>query len=381
VSADDPLRSGHFNEGTVHMIVIGVDPHKRSHTAVAVSEVGEVVGERTVSAREQGFFELLRWARSLGGEPLFALEDGRHVSGRLERFLLARGERVVRVAPKLMASQRRSARTRGKSDPVDAAAVARAALREPGLPAARLDAEARELRLLVDHRDDLVRENNRDICRLRWHLHDLDPDLEPAERALRSQRTLERLDRKLARRPAASPLERVQLELARELVRQIRARLRRERELERRLAALTARQAPALLEIVGCGALTAAKLVGEIGAVERFPTDAQLAMHSGSAPLDASSGRQRRHRVNPSGNRQLNRALHTIAVTQARIHPDAKAYLERKQREGKTKREALRALKRHLARVVHRALTTGPTNNKTTLRLHAPVPPATPCLT
>src|SRR4030095_1617777 len=106
----------------------------------------------------------------------------------------------------------------------------------------------------------------------------------------------------------------------------------------------------------GCGTLTAAQLVGEIAGIDRFASEAKLAKHSGAAPLPASSGQRQRHRLNRKGNRQLNCALHRIAVTQARVHAPARAYLERKQTEGKSRREALRCLKRHLARVVFRIL-------------------------
>ena len=104
----------------------------------------------------------------------------------------------------------------------------------------------------------------------------------------------------------------------------------------------------------------AAKLLGEIGPIDRFPTDAQLARHAGVAPLEASSGKHRRHRLDRGGNRQLNRALHQIAITQARMHPPARAYMERKQAEGKSRREALRCLKRHLARTIHTTLKNEP---------------------
>jgi len=357
-------------------MVIGVDPHKQTHTAVAVSEVGEALSERTVKAREEGLFELVRWARSLAEERTFALEDGRHVTGRLERFLLARGERVVRVAPKLMAERRRSARTRGKSDPVDATAVARAALREHDLPEARLAGEDLEIRLLLDHREDIVRENNRDICRLRWHLHDLDPELEPPARGFRSERAIERLQRRLDRRERT-----VQVQIARELCRQVRARLRRERALAREIEDRVRRHAPELLALPGCGALTAAKLVGEIAGVARFSSEGKLAMHAGIAPLDASSGRQQRHRLNRTGNRQLNCAVHRMAVTQARHHAPARELLARKQAEGKGKREALRSLKRQLIRVIYRTLSAQQIKERDPIRIDAGVPIGTPCLT
>jgi len=144
------------------MIVIGIDPHKQTHTAAAVaSQTGELRGELTVSARERGHEELIDWARALGEGRLFALEDCRHVSGRLERFLIGSGERVVRVPPKLMGKTRKAARSFGKSDAIDALAVARAALREPDLPAARLAGAELEAKLLLDHREDLVAEATR----------------------------------------------------------------------------------------------------------------------------------------------------------------------------------------------------------------------------
>ena len=168
------------------MIVIGVDPHKGSHTAVAVdASTGKLLGSRTVKARDHGHDELVRWSRSLGTECVFAIEDCRHVSGGLERFLLGLAERVVRVAPKLMAGERGVTRQRGKSDEIDALSVARAAVREgpDSLPCARLDPRTLEIKLLLDHREDLIGERTRLQNRLRWHLHDLVPELEiPAER-------------------------------------------------------------------------------------------------------------------------------------------------------------------------------------------------------
>src|SRR5919204_5907076 len=139
----------------------------------------------------------LRWADRFGPERRWAVEDCRHLSRRLEADLLSAGEEIVRVPPKLMAHARDAARTYGKSDPIDALAVARAALREPGLPVARLDGPSRELRLLVDHREDLVRERTGHINRLRWHLHELDPSWDPAPRALTRSKHLTLLTERL----------------------------------------------------------------------------------------------------------------------------------------------------------------------------------------
>jgi transposase len=251
-----------------------------------------------------------------------------------------------------MAGARRGGRERGKSDAIDALAVARAFLREPDLPVASLAGQEREIRLLADHREDLVQERTRIQNRLRWHLHDLDGSLEIPAGALDRYCWLDRLERWLAERAGES----AQVRIARELLVRCRELTARINELERELEAVLEAEAQELLELVGCGTLTAAKLIGEVAGVERFAGDAKLAKHSGTAPLPASSGDVQRHRLNRTGNRQLNCALHRIAVTQARMHPPARAYLERKQAEGKSRREALRCLKRHLARVVFNTL-------------------------
>jgi transposase len=336
-------------------LVIGVDPHKQTHTAVAVrSGGGELVDELTAAARPTGYRELLAWSETAGETRVWALEDVRSVSRGFERFLLSRGERVVRVPPKLMAGARKGARAFGKSDSIDALAIARAALSHPDLPVAVQDEAARDLRLLVDHREALVRQRGEAQDRLRWLLHEIDPDLRIPAGALDRKVWLERVARRLARAE-----QNVQVRVARDLVRSCRQLTREANELEREVAVLVAGYAPQLLMLRGCGALIAAKIIGETGGIGRFASDAQFACLAGVAPLEASSGQQRRHRLSRHGNRQLNSALHRIAIVQGRWEPRARAYLERKQAEGKTRREALRALKRHLARVVFRLLRAG----------------------
>ena len=332
------------------MIVIGVDVHKHSLTATAVDELGRSLAER--SGPIDG--EVVAWARALGEERLWAVEDWRHVTRRLEQTLLGEGEPLVRVPPRLTAPQRRRGRTRGKSDSIDALAVARAALQEPLLNGPRAGEETlRELKLLVDHRDDLVAERRRCQQRLRWHLHELDPTLAVPLGALDRAVWLDRLGRQLRRREQTT-----QVRIARDLVGRCRALSRSISELDRELQARMHTLAPRLLELPGCGPLSAAKLLCEIGPIDRFPSDAQLARHAGVAPLDASSGKHQRHRLDRGGNRQLNCALHRIAVTQGRVHAPARAYLERKQTEGKTRREAIRCLKRQLARTIYTTLKT-----------------------
>jgi transposase len=332
------------------MVVLGIDAHKRSHTVVAVDEAGRQLGVRvTMATSTAAHLDLVRWAGQFGPRRRWAVEDCRHLSRRLERDLLAAGEEIVRVPPKLMAHCRDSARTYGKPDPIDALAVARAALREPGLPAARLDGPERELRLLVDHREDLVAERTRAICRLRWHLHELDPDWDPGPRTMTRKKVITGVAVRLA------GLDGMVARLAADLAARIAVLTAEAGALEKEIAALTRLLAPALLAVPGAGELTAAKIVAETAGIGRFSSKDAYARHNGTAPQPVWSANRTRHRLSRTGNRQLNCAVHRIAVTQIRCHPDARAYLERRIAAGNSKSEALRALKRRLSDIVYRA--------------------------
>jgi transposase len=349
---------GFIEEGTVYMIVIGADTHKRTHALAAVDgATGAVVGERTVEAREAGHLAALRWARELGDERVWAIEDCRHVSRRLEQALVVAGERVIRVAPRLMGESRRGERTPGKSDRIDALAVARAVLREgiERFPAAFLDEQAMEIRLLADHRDDVVAERTRAQNRLRWHLVDLCPALEASlpKRSLDRQIQLDRVARALRRLPGGA-----RVRVALQLVSRIRALTREANALEAQLRALVRTHRPQLLAETGCGTLTAATLIGRTAGAERFATDARFARQTGTAPIPASSGNRTRHHLHRGGDRQLNRALHTIVLSRLAHHPETKRYAARRAAEGKTPREIKRCLKRHLARRLYRLLET-----------------------
>jgi transposase len=332
------------------MVTIGIDAHKRSHTLVVCDEQGRKLAESSFGTTSSQHLELLAWAAGHCSERLWAVEDCRHLSRRLERELLLAGERILRVPPKLMANARSGARSYGKSDAIDALAVARAALREPGLPPARLEGEERELRLLVDHREDLVCERTRVSNRLRWHLHELEPACEPAPGSLRRLRTLERLAATLEGR------EGLVARFARELVERCLELTVQIRSLEQEITAGICTLAPSLLAICGCGALTAAKIVGETAGVERFRSSAAYARHNGTAPLPVSSAGRVHHRLSRTGNRQLNAAIYRIALTQTQWHPQAKALIARRRAQGDSPREALRVLKRRLSDVVYRAL-------------------------
>ena len=232
-----------------------------------------------------------------------------------------------------------------------ALAVAHAALRNPDLPVALLDGPARELRLLVDHREDLVAERTRCLNRLRWHLHELDASWDPPARSLTSYKNLDAIAARLT--SFDGPVARI----AAEIVEHARHLTVRERALEREITGIVNKLAPTLLALAGVGALTAAKIVAETADVRRFKHKDAYARHNGTAPLPVWSGNRERHRLSRTGNRQLNAAIHRIAITQARCHDDAIAYIDRRLTDHhNTKTEALRALKRRLSDVVYRAL-------------------------
>jgi transposase len=330
------------------MVILGADLHKRTHTIVAIDDTGRLLATRTVAASTAGHLELRRWAARYP-DRRWALEDCRNLSRRLEVDLLRAGESVVRVPPKLMAQVRPAGREPGKSDPIDALAVARAALREPDLPAATLDGPEREIRLLVDHRDDLVADRTDHECRLRWHLHELGIE-EPAPRTLDRPVVQDRLAATLAGR--TEPVARV----ARDLVARIRELSIAIRALGREIASLAASLAPSLLALPGVGGLTAAKIVGETAGMTRFRSKAAFARHNGSAPVPVWSGSETRHRLSRGGNRQLNAALHRIAITQLRCDPRGQAYVAHRREAGDTKAEAIRALCRRISDEVWRRL-------------------------
>lgn len=336
------------------VVLIGADVHKNSHTFVAVDTAGKQIGQVTVRATHSGHEKAYRWARKsfIEQDRRWGLEDCRHLTGLLERDLLAHGEPVVRVPAKLMARQRAAARTRGKSDPIDALAVARAVAREEDLPVAFTDEQAREVKLLLARRDDLVAERTRVVNRLRWHLHEIDPEVDPAPRSL---------NHRPAQQKAHDVLEAedgIVAEIATMVLGDLERLCEQIRELDARIRSRVRAVEPVLLEIPGCAETTAAKIIAETAGIERFATAAKYAMFSGCAPIPVWSGKtEGRVRLNRSGNRQLNCAIHRIAVTQIGHEGPGKVYYERLREKGKTKMEALRCLKNAIARRIWRTLT------------------------
>lgn len=337
------------------MVTIGVDAHKQVHVACGLDERGQLLGELQVANTAEGWATLRAWAAQLGaGQPRqWGVEGAGHYGRGLAQALLAAGEAVYEINPRWTAASRRHSRHPGKSDPGDALAVARY-LREEAASLPRLAVEdaTSVLALLVSEREAVLA----DMTRLRNALHALLLHCDPAYRqhlpALTSAAGIAAVCTYQAPRPGDLACERAAS------VRRLGARLALAADQAAELTAQIEARAEAgfspLTALKGVGRLAAGMLASVLGRLDPQASEARLAMYAGVAPLEASSAGHVRHRLNRSGNRFLNMLLHRIALTQARCYPPAQAYLARRQQEGKTRREALRALKRYLARALWR---------------------------
>lgn len=331
------------------MTVVGIDAHKDWHTLVAVDGVGKRLAELTVEARAKGHQKILTWLAQFTDVQV-AVEDCRHLTRRLEADLLDAGHKVVRVHTRLMAGTRRSGRQPGKSDPIDAEAVARVALREDDLPTAELPGPMRDVKLLSDHRRSLVARRTALQAKVRWFLHEIDPDLHVPSRGLRRYQLLEELIEFLDQRQG------VIVEIARDLLQDITSLTRRINDIERRLGKLVRGSHPALLEVPGLGVLGAAMIIGETAGVRRFTSKDAYARFNGTAPIPVWSGNKVRVRLSRGGNRRINTALHMAGVTQVRLGKEGSAYYDKLIGRGKTKTEAMRLLRRRLSDRVFSAM-------------------------
>jgi transposase len=332
------------------MLSIGIDTHKASLAVSAVDELGRQVAGRSFANDPAAHRAVLRWAVRLGSERRFGIEGAGSFGFALAQTLVAAGETVVDVPPHFTARERRTLRQRGKSDPGDALAIARLVAREPALRAVRTHGSLADLKLLVAARDQLVAEQTRLVNQLHADLLVLSPGYAHRLPNLVAARHRGRLAAWLAEQPG------VRAELARGRLARLDAVTNDARALERRIGRLVAAGGSRLPDLAGVGPLTAAKLLAESRAIGDYRDAAAFAAANGTAPLSASSGQVHRHRLNRGGNRQLNRALHLMALVQARCDPRARSYLARKRAEGQSWQEALRSLKRHLSDVVYRQM-------------------------
>lgn len=335
------------------MVAIGVDTHKASLAACAIDTAGRVAAERSFANDPGGHRAFLRWLGTLPPPRRIGIEGSGSFGAALSQGLLAAGEEVREVPAILTHRERRRTGRPGKSDPVDALAIARVVLREEALPPVRGPLDYRDLKLLVDYREQLIAEQTR----LRNRLYSDLQVLAPGDRArLGHHGDLRHGSGISAARRLLSAHTGIAVELTALRLNRLEALVAEIAQNKLRIEAALADQHPALTAICGVGPLTAARLLGETGDVRRFRCPAAFAMACGVAPIPASSGRTQRLRFNRRGNRQLNRALFMVAFTQVREYPPARAYMERKRVEGKTWKEAMRCLKRHLADVVYRAM-------------------------
>ena len=336
--------------------MVGVDPHRDTHALAVVHVVtGAVVVEATVRANSNGYTEALRLADEYApGRRAFAIEGTGSYGLGLTRFLTGRRERVLEVG-----RLRRERRTGGKTDALDAIRAARTALANERPSTPRAGGQRQALQALVAAREGAVNAKRAGLCQLRDLLVTTPEPLRSELRPLTRARLLQRL---AATRPhgRADAELRGSLLALRSIARRILALTAEECELAREIERLTRKLAPQLLDQPGVGPHAAAQLVLSWSHQGRITSEAAFARLAGAAPIPASSGQTIRYRLDRSGDRKLNRALHQILVTRKRTHPATIAYIERRLHEGKTRREANRCLKRYLARNLYRLLEHGP---------------------
>jgi transposase len=339
---------------------LGVDTHKRTHVLVALDDAGRQRGTRTVANTPEGWAEALAWVRGKQQQHRrWGIENGGSLGTGFAQFVLAQGEADVReVSPQRTAQYRRRGRTQDKTDHADALAIARLLLAEgEHVPAIQRDDVSTELRLLSDHRDNLLADRTRLINQLHAQMLQIDPGYQARSGALTARRGL--LYCRDPTLPEADGVTLTRLLIVRQLVGQI---LHLEEEIATVTAALSERVRASrtpILTLCGVGEVIAARLLGELGLVPRVHSAAALAALAGVSPVAVSSGGRGGFRLNRGGNRQRNRVIHLMALSQRRCDPRAQAYYAKKRAEGKTRRAAMRCLKRRLVDVLYRCFTRG----------------------
>ncbi|MDP9259207.1 MAG: IS110 family transposase [Actinomycetota bacterium] len=332
-------------------VAIGVDTHKATHTAVALDRLGVQVGSVEIEATSSGYLQLLRFAQALG-EPAFALEGAGSYGAGLARFLVAAGLPVYEVERPC-----RRERRRGKNDLLDAARAAGRLLSGHGLSGLRGGGQAREdLRLLLLERRGALRAHTAALNQLHAIVVTSPAELRERLNGLRG----DKLVRRCLRLRAPDERDQTFVSVLRRLARRAAQLTAELAELEQDLEPIVSALAPELLKECGVGPICAAQLVVSSGDPSRMRSEASFAALAGTSPVEASSGPTRRHRLNRGGDRQLNSALHVIARTRSRCHPETHAYYQRLLDRGKSRREALRCVKRTLARHLYRQLVANP---------------------
>ena len=334
-------------------VMIGVDPHKGSHTAVVISLGEEPLGEIRIRACAAQAGKLVAWAADWP-ERTWAVEGAAGLGRLLAQQLVAAGERVLDVQPKLAARVRLlQAGDTNKNDPNDALSVAVAALRSRTARQVTAEDHPAVLKVWSKRHRDLARLRNQVACRLHAVLCDLVPGGLPKEiSAAQGARILEQAT-------PSGPADRARAELAAEFLADMRRLDAQLRDTKKKLAAAVRASGTTLTDLFGVGPVIAGTIIGDITDVSRFPGRSHFASYNGTAPVEVSSGNRKIHRLSLRGNRRINHALHMAAITQIRHrHSDGRAYYDKKLAEGKTHKEALRALKRRISDAVFARLQT-----------------------
>jgi transposase len=336
----------------VAVVMIGVDPHKGSHTAVALGADEAALGQVRVRASAAQAERLLTWAAAWP-ERTWAVEGAGGLGHLLAQELVTAGELVLDVQPKLAARVRLlAAGAVNKNDPNDARSVAVAALRSPSCLRVRPDDHAAVLKIWAKRHHDLSRARNQVACRLHAALCDLVPG------GFSKEIYADQADQVLAAAEPCGAVQQARAELAAELVADLRRVDALLRETKKKLAAAVRASGTSLTEVFGVGPVIAATVIGDVRDVSRFASRDRFAAYNGTAPIEVSSGNRIIHRLSLRGNRRLNHAIHMAAITQIRYkHSDGRAYYDKKLAEGKTPKEALRALKRQISDAIYNRLT------------------------
>jgi transposase len=331
-------------------VVIGMDPHKRSVTIEVMTGDETILGGGRY-ATDEGGFAAMRGDVAGFGDRVWAIEGCRGIGRHVAQRLLAVGEEIVDVPPKLSAEVRVYATGQGrKTDATDAHSIALAGTRVAGLRPVVADADLDVLRLLADRRRQLGEEHTRKVCQLHALLLELIPG--GAKKALSAAQAKQLLAKVRPRDVAGKTRRR----LAAELIGDLEQIYARKKDADKELRELVAATGTGLLDLHGIGPSGAARLLVEVGDITRFPDRNHFASWTGTAPIDASSGDHVRHRLSRGGNRQINRALHIMATVQLRNATDGRAYYDRKKAGSKSSMEAMRCLKRRLSDTVYRTM-------------------------
>jgi transposase len=333
------------------MIAVGVDTHKHRHTAVVLDGLGQLLGELTIEADSAGYGELERWAAGLvqDDQVVFGIEGAGSWGAGLCESLQAAGREVLEVE-----RPRRRDRRTGKSDRIDAISAAKHVLTGDGTSSPRQQGIRRALAAVLVAQRSMVAERTRLLNQIQA-LHTTAPVALRERIGKGNGEQLQRRLRKMRARAGAPAEEQVIFAVMRDLAARAHALTLDAERYKRQLTELIRSLDETLLEEPGIGPISAAQLL--VCDPARFKHEAAFARCNGTAPIPASSGKTVRHRLNRGGDRQANNAIHTIALTRMRLHPETRAYIDRRISEGKTRREAVRALKRHLSRNLHKRLT------------------------